>query len=56
MAEEAKTFLEESASTKKPAPQVEVNLADFEGGALRPAQLAYLTPEIADTLILNQIK
>jgi hypothetical protein len=56
MADEAKVFVEKSTSTKKPAPRLEVNLAGFEGGALRPAQLAYLTPEVADTLILNQIK
>jgi hypothetical protein len=38
------------------APRVEVNLADFEGGALRPAQLAIFTDAVPDTLILNQIQ
>lgn len=38
------------------APRVEVNLADFESGALRPAQLAMFTDAVPDTLILNQIK
>jgi hypothetical protein len=35
---------------------VDANLADFENGALRPAQLAILTDAVPDTLILNQIK
>jgi len=35
---------------------VPVNLADFENGALRPAQLAIFTDAVPDTLILNQIK
>ena len=35
---------------------VSVALADFEDGMIRPAQLAFLTPDVADTLILNQIK
>ena len=41
---------------KSPAPRVEVNLADFENGALRPAQLAIFTEAVPDTLILNQLK
>lgn len=39
-----------------PAPHVDANLADFEGGAIRPAQLAIFTDAVQDTLILNQIK
>jgi predicted phage baseplate assembly protein len=39
-----------------PAPRVDVNLADFEAGAIRPAQLAIFTDAVQDTLILNQIK
>ena len=39
-----------------PATRVDVNLADFENGALRPAQLAMFTDAVPDTLILNQIK
>ncbi len=42
----------ESLSTSR----VDVNLADFENGALRPAQLALFTDAVPDTLILNQIK
>lgn len=33
-----------------------VNLADFEQGAIRPAQLAFLAPDVPDTLILNRIE
>jgi len=36
--------------------RVDVNLADFEKGGLRPAQLAIFTDAVPDTLILNQIK
>jgi hypothetical protein len=34
---------------------VRVNLPESNGGAIRPAQLAYLTPDAPDTLILNLI-
>jgi len=37
------------------AQRVEANLADFESGTLRPAQLVVFTPAIPETLILNQI-
>lgn len=36
--------------------RIRVNLAGIEGKAIRPAQLAFLTPDLPDTLILNQIK
>ncbi|NOZ53014.1 MAG: hypothetical protein GXP08_07690 [Gammaproteobacteria bacterium] len=36
--------------------RLRVNLADDEQGVIRPAQLAFLTPDVPDTLILNQIK
>ena len=39
-----------------PAPRVDVNLADFENGSLRPEQLAIFTDAVPDTLILNQIQ
>ena len=39
-----------------PAARVPVNLANFENGALRPAQLGMFTGAVPDTLILNQIK
>jgi hypothetical protein len=49
------TETKQSSSTAGPARRVDVNLADFENGSLRPAQLALFTPAVADTLILNQI-
>ena len=55
IAGEANVFLQ-GAAAGKPKPRVPVNLAGVEGGAMRPAQLAYLTPDVADTLVLNQIK
>ncbi|MXS86151.1 putative baseplate assembly protein [Nitrosomonas sp. HPC101] len=36
--------------------RLQVNLAGFENGAIRPAQLAFLSPDVPATLILNQIK
>jgi len=34
---------------------VNANLADFENGAIRPAQLAIFTPAVPDTIVLDQI-
>jgi hypothetical protein len=34
---------------------VRVNLAGFEEGTIRPAQVAYLTPDVPDALVLNQL-
>ena len=39
----------------RPQPRVNVNQADVERGALRPAQLAMFTSAVADTLTLNQV-
>lgn len=39
-----------------PVPRVRARLADFEGSAVRPAELALLSPEVPATLILNQIR
>ncbi len=36
--------------------RLRVNLAGWEDGVMRPAQLAFLTPELPDTLILNRIE
>ncbi len=37
--------------------RLQVNLAEFEKeGVIRPAQIAFLTPDVPATLILNQIK
>ncbi|HEY7181480.1 MAG TPA: putative baseplate assembly protein [Blastocatellia bacterium] len=44
-----------TVSAGKPCQRVRVNLPELSGGAIRPAQLAYLTPDAPDTLILNQI-
>lgn len=44
--------------TNRPETRLKVNLADFEQEAksiIHPAQLAFLTPEVPATLILNQI-
>ncbi len=36
--------------------RIPVNMADYEQGTIRPAQIAILSPDVPDTLILNQIK
>ena len=40
---------------KEPLSRITVNLAGREAGAMLPAQLAFLTPEVPETVILNQI-
>jgi len=40
---------------KEPVARIPVNVADTEEGVIRPAQLAFLTPDVPSTLILNQI-
>lgn len=44
------------AGSVNPSQAVTARLADFEGGALHPAQLAIFTPAVQDTIVLNQIK
>jgi len=39
----------------EPVARIPVNVADIEEGVIRPAQLAFLTPDVPSTLILNQI-
>lgn len=39
----------------EPEQRVRVNLPELAGDVIRPAQLAYLTPDAPDTLILNLI-
>ncbi len=39
-----------------PAPRIVVNVAGAETNPISPAQLAFLTPDVPATLILNQIK
>jgi len=43
------------ADQKPPKPRLSVNLAESKAGVIRPAQIAFLTPEVPETLILNQI-
>ena len=50
-----KEIIDEVRALTTPAPRVAANLAGFEKGVVRPAQLAYLTPDVPETLILNQI-
>ncbi len=45
----------DSEDASDPLPIVSANLADFEGGGLRPAQLVFITPDVPATLILNPI-
>jgi hypothetical protein len=47
-----KDILEQSQ--QMPPPRIPVNLADVEMGALRPAQIAYLTPDVPETLIITE--
>jgi hypothetical protein len=42
--------------TKGVRQRLRVNLAGLEGGVIRPAQLAFLTPDVPETLILNRIE
>jgi hypothetical protein len=50
-------LVRDSNEERIPESRLKVNLAEFEKetGKIRPAQLAFLTPEVPDTLILNQI-
>ncbi len=45
-----------SEEMNRPEARLRVNLADFEQGAIRPAQLAFLAPDVPETLILNRIE
>jgi len=42
-------------TSRGPAPRVRVNHAGRENGNLRPAQIAYLSPLVPATLILNEV-
>ncbi len=53
IADEVQVIVNLSGS-QGPEHRVSANLADFEGQSLRPAQLAYLSPLIPATLILNE--
>lgn len=45
-----------STGGPQPRPRIRVNLADVEEGIFRPDQIAYLTPDVPDTLILTELK
>jgi hypothetical protein len=53
MVNEVRRILEEGT---RPLPRIPVNLAGKEGGQFRPDQIAYLTPDVPDTLILTELK
>jgi hypothetical protein len=52
----AVNMLLEKSKSEGPQPRIAVNLADKEGGIFRPDQIAYLTPDVPDTLILTELK
>ncbi|WP_263381647.1 putative baseplate assembly protein [Granulicella arctica] len=52
--DELATAAQDIANSRIPK-QVAANFADFEKGGIRPAQLAAFTPNVPDTLILNQV-
>jgi hypothetical protein len=55
IADAASVFLEPAPDTNQPPQRMPVNLAGFDKGTMNPAQLGYLTPDVADTLVLNQV-
>jgi hypothetical protein len=40
---------------QQPSQRVKADMADSAGGSIHPAQLAFLTPRVPDTLILKEI-
>lgn len=56
LAESVQEIVTPPAGAVGPSQMVTTKLADFEKGAVRPAQLAIFTPEVPDTIVLNQIK
>lgn len=46
----------ESVLDNGPKPRIPVNLAAKESGLFRPDQIAYLSPDVPDTLILTELK
>ena len=55
IAEAVQDIVPQPNGSQRPEHRVSVNLADFEGQKLRPAQLAYLSPLVPSTLILNEV-
>ncbi|HHS83507.1 MAG TPA: putative baseplate assembly protein, partial [Gammaproteobacteria bacterium] len=52
IAEHVQALIDTTREKNRPEPRLRVNQANSE----HPAQLAFLTPDVPDTLILNQIK
>ena len=52
IAEHVQALIDTTREKNQPEPRLRVNQANSE----HPAQLAFLTPDVPDTLILNQIK
>ncbi len=55
ISEEVEDLVNASLEKKGPESRLTVNLADFKEGTIHPAQIAFLTPDVPATLILNQI-
>jgi hypothetical protein len=56
--DEVKNLLNESKSdpSQPQKRRLGINVADVEGGVIHPTQLALLSPQVPDTLILNRIE
>lgn len=52
---QVKSLITQSLESGQPKKRLSVNLADFENDMIRPAQLAFLSPAVPETLILNNI-
>lgn len=48
-------IIQASTATGRPPPRIPVGLAEPDNGAIRPAQLAYLTADVSETLILTEL-
>jgi hypothetical protein len=53
--ENVQSLIVNTLESNKIKTRLSVNLADFESGMIRTAQLAFLSPEVPETLILNKI-
>jgi hypothetical protein len=53
--EQLEKKLKELTTTTKPAPYLPVRLAEPTADGITPSQLAFLTPDVPDTLILRQV-
>ena len=52
IATQVEDLVSQSKTTGKPEPHIEVKLAGFDQGTLRPAELAFLSPDLPATLVL----